>query len=331
MPDGCDPVLHLMGTVGLAEFLAFAHDFADLTVPGTGALGGATPMDLAEAWRDAADVYQSINTAEAYPEGLPGLFPFTDAMHAHCEAFLAKPHVQREFDQVPVALAMVPLAHLIVATQRLNGTTVSGHGAALGAGAVADLALVQHCLPLEPPAHSLQLIEQHDGSATFASDQPEIAFLGAHLAHRATGFIDATVTQRTVPGVRGHTEQTLALALGFPGNVLNVIRYQNRLFLNNGYHRALALLKRGVTHVPAVIQVCRHWDDVGLVGSAALFNQRALFAERERPPLLKDFVDPRLCMSFAVPRRRAYLRIRYAIETGHLRDTVPGAVVTRRE
>ncbi len=306
LPERCDEILHLMGTTGLADFLAFAREFADLTVPGTGAVGGSTPMDLSEAWREAADIYQAVAIAEAYPEELPGVFPLPDGMKAHCEAFLGTPHVQREFDQVPVAFGMVPLAHLIVALPRINMTTVAAHGQAIGAGTITDLALAQLCLPLQAPSHALQLLEQRGDSATFASDNHDARLL------------QARALEGVVPIGRGHVAQTLALEIGFPGNVLTVVRYQNRLILNNGYHRALALLKRGVTHVPAVIQVCRHWDHVGLVGGADLYNNKAAYIACERPPLLRDFLDRRLCVSFAVPRLRRYLRIRYEIETGYL-------------
>ena len=309
LPEGCDEMLHLMGATGLADFLSFARDFADLNVPGTGAVNGSTEMDLAEAWRDAADVYEGVATVEAYPNELPGVFPFPEAMKAHCEAFLATPHVQREFDQVPVAFGMVPLAHLIVALPRLNMTAIRAHGEAIGTGSIADLALAQLCLPLDPSSHSLHLLERGVDAWTFVSDNHDVRLLQA----RAKAGAAATG--------RGHVGQTLALELGFPSNVLNVIRYQNRLILNNGYHRAYALLKRGVTHVPAVIQVCRHWDDVGLVGGATLYENRAVFVDRARPPLIRDYADRRLCMHFAAPRLRKYIRIRHQIEIGYLRDS----------
>lgn len=306
LPERCDEILHLMGATGLADFLAFAREFADLTVPGTGAVGGSTPMDLSEAWRDAADIYRGVAIAEAYPAELPGVFPFPDGMKAHCEAFLGTPHVQREFDQVPVAFGMVPLAHLIVALPRLNGTTIAAHGEAIGAGSTTDLALAQLCLPTDAPSPSLRLLEQRSDSATFFSDNHEACFLRARTVAGGS------------PTGRGHVAQSLALELGIPGNVVNVIRYEGRLILNNGYHRAYALLQRGVTHMPAVVQLCRHWDDVLLVGSDDLHANKALYVESKRPPLLRDFADRRLCMHFAVPRSRKYIRIRYSIETGHL-------------
>lgn len=63
----------------------------------------------------------------------------------------------------------------------------------------------------------------------------------------------------------------LALSVGFTTNVLNVVRYGARVVLNNGYHRALALQELGVTHVPCLIQVCAHWEDV-VAGSSEMYD-----------------------------------------------------------
>jgi hypothetical protein len=204
---------------------------------------------------------------------------------------------------------MVPLAHLIVVRHRLNMTAVMAHAASIGAGSINDLSLAQLCLPLDAPVHDVRVVEQNKGGFTVASDHHSIDFLQA----RSTS--DAAIG---LPG-RGHVAQTLALQAGFPGNVLNVIRFGDRFFLNNGYHRAYALWKRGVTHVPAVIQVCRHWDDVALLGNLELYENTAVYVERERPPLIRDFADRLFCMSFAVPHARKYVRVRYTVETGYLR------------
>ena len=308
LPNGCDQVLHLMGATKLVDFLTFALQRADLSVDLGG--DGNTEMDLAEAWRDAAEGYRELAQAEAYPLELPGVFPLPDSMSSHVDAFLGKAHVQREFDQVPVALGMVPLAHLIAVQTRMNMTTVAVHAAQLAERAIADLALAQLCLPLEAPLHVLQVVERNDEAITFASEHHDIRFLHA----------DVTDTLFGVSAGRGHLKKSLALGVGFPGNVLNVIRFENRFILNHGYHRAYALLKCGVTHVPAVIQMCRHWDDVALLGNTELFNNVAVYIERTRPPLLKDFADRLFHVAFAVPRVRRYVRVRYQVETGYLRD-----------
>ena len=308
LPAGCDEVLHLMGSTGLADFMAYARDCIELSANRVEAASAMSPMDLAEAWRDAAQVYQALAETDAYPVEVPGVFPLPDTMQEHCQAFLGKAHIQREFDRVPIALAMVPLEYLIAMQPRLNMGTANS--ADVGTGSISDASLVQICLPHEAPPHRLQVLQKSADGITFAADNHDVRLLQAHTVSGASINLST----------RGHVEQVLALAVGFSSNVLNVIRYQNRLVLNNGYHRAFALLRRGVTHAPAVIQVCRHWEDVGLVGSTEVYENGSVYFERERPPLLKDFVDRRLCMAFAMPRSRKYVRIRYQVETGYLAE-----------
>ena len=306
LPEGYDQVLYLMGIASLADFLDFARERADLAAPGTGAIAGNSPMDLAEAWRDAATIFEGLVENDAYPTELPPVHPLPESMNSHCETFVSRSHVQREFDRVPIALAMVPLAYLVAAQHQLNVSTTNS--VEINSDPISDASLAQICLPLDAPPHTLRVLHKNADGITFAADNHDIRFLRAHAISGPIANLPS----------RGHVNQTLALPVGFSINVLNVIRYQNRLILNNGYHRAFALWQRGVTHAPAVIQVCRHWEDVAMVGSSELHENASVYLEHRRPPLLKDFANRQLCMSFAVRRARKYLRIRYQVETGYI-------------
>ena len=301
LPEGCDEVLHLIGSTRLSDFLSFVREHTDLCA-------AVEPMDLAESWRNAATVYEELGTADAYPAEAPEVFPIPDGMRRHCDELLSKPHIQREFNLVPVALGMVPLAQVIAMQPRVNITTANS--VRFAEGSISDEALAAICLPLDAPPHSLRVLEHDDAGITFTADNHDIRFLVAEVAPGSAVTLSG----------RGHVEQVLALPVGFSSNVLNVIRFKNRLVLNNGYHRAFALWQRGVTHVPAVIHVCRHWEDVGLAGASEIYDNAPVYFDRARPPMLKDFADRRLCMSLAATRARKYVRIRYQVETGYLRD-----------
>jgi hypothetical protein len=306
LPNGCTEVLHLMGATRLADFLNFARERADLTAHSEA--GDDCAMELAESWRDAAATYETLQSSEPYPGESPTAFPLPDSMRKHADALLALPQIQREFDRVPVALGMVPLAQLVCAQQRIDLHTVQG--GATEAAMPSDEALIAACLPLEAPPHQFQIAQQGDGSVTFVADNHDIRL-----------FTPQILTSSAVDGKwPGYVQRALALPVGFSANVLNVIRFQNRLVLNNGYHRAFSLYRRGVTHVPAIIQVCRQWEDVGLVGSSEIFNNGSVYFDRKRPPLIKDFCDRRLTISFAVPISRKFVRIKYEVETGYFRS-----------
>ena len=308
LPEGCDEVLHLIGSTRLGDFLSFAREQADLSAARTGRGEAVTLIDLAETWRDAATIYEKLGKHDPYPAQVPEVFPLPDGMRRHCDELLSKAHIQREFNLVPVALGMVPLAHVIAMQPRINMATA--RSVKFADGSLSDEALAAMCLPLDAPPHSLRVLEQNSGGVTFTADNHDVRFLIAQVVPGSAVTLSG----------RGHIDQVLALPVGFSSNVLNVVRFKDRLVLNNGYHRALALWKRGVLHAPAIIHVCRHWEDVALAGASEIYDNAPVYFERARPPLLKDFVDRRLCVSLAVVRARKYVRIRYQVETGYLRD-----------
>ena len=310
---GQSEVLYLMGSTRLDDFLNYARDNAVAATDVDDRAGEKTmAMDLAEAWRDAAQVYDALKLSEPYPVEMPSVFPLPPEIAAHCEKLLTRPHLQREFDLVPVALGMVPIAHLISPQQRINLQTMplpKPPANLRQQQAISDQALAEMCFPLDAPPHRVEVLQHDEGSVTFIADNHDIRFFRAWIAQgEVAGYAG-----------RGQVQQLLALPVGFSANVINVIRFQNRLVLNNGYHRVYALLRRGLTHVPAIIQVCRHWDDVGLTGSSELYGNGSIYFEGERPPLLRDFFDSRLTKSFVVRNSRKFVRLRYQVETGYLR------------
>lgn len=309
LPLGCTEVLHLMGATRLADFLSFARDRANLEALSDGG-GGDCAMELAESWRAAASTYEALEASDPYPSEQPPVFPLPASMQQHADALLALPQIQREFDRVPIALGMVPLAQLISAQQRIDLHTVQPEATGATASTLpSDEALVAACLPIAAPPYRFRIAQQEEGCVTFTADNHDIRL-----------FTPQILAAAEMSGKwAGYVQSALALPVGFSANVLNVIRFRDRLVLNNGYHRAFGLYRRGVTHVPAIIQVCREWEDVGLVSSSEIFNNGSVYFERKRPPLIKDFADRRLTISFAVPISKKFVRIKYQVETGYLR------------
>lgn len=305
LPAGCTEVLHLMGATRLADFLTFAKERTDLAAYSSGGRDGM--MELAESWRDAATVYDALSVSEPYPGEAPVVFPIPDAMREHCDRLLSQAHIQREFDIVPVTLGMIPVAQLVCAQQRLDVRPSPPDVRQRPS----DAALFATCLPLTTPPHKFQVLQQSirhkQGSVTFSADNHDIRLL-------QTQIMEGQAIAGEWPG---HAQHVLAFPVGFSSNVVNAIRFQNRLVLNNGYHRVFDLHRLGVTHVPAIIHVCRQWEDVGMVGSTEVFENGSIYFERERPPLIKDFADQRLTLSLAVRSSRKYVRIKFEVETGY--------------
>ena len=84
------------------------------------------------------------------------------------------------------------------------------------------------------------------------------------------------------------------MVAGFSSNYLNVRRYGKRILLHNGYHRACALRSRGITHAPCVITTITRKDELDIIGKSNVCEDPDFYFGQRRPPLLKDFFDPRI-------------------------------------
>ena len=246
-PGATDEELYLLGATRLEDYVDFVRQ---RTVGGR----DLQKVDIADAWRDAARVYKELQTSEAGIADKPEILPLPAPLQAHVDKLIGLPHFEKTFSSVPVAFGMVQLDKLIVAQYGLTQSTLRKMAVTLPK-APDEKALAVVCLPLTAPSAEFKVALDDGKTFAFVSDTHDTRFLGAQLIDPAR-ITDLAVT--------GHAQAVLALSVGFTTNVLNVIRYGNRLVLNNGYHRAYALHALGVTHAPCLIQVCGHWEDVGL-------------------------------------------------------------------
>lgn len=77
---------------------------------------------------------------------------------------------------------------------------------------------------------------------------------------------------------------------------MRVVHYQDRFLLIDGYHRAVALLARGIHLVPALVGGVEISD---LLGGAGGIRPEAFLGDR--PPLLPDFWDDEVSAEVQIP------------------------------
>jgi hypothetical protein len=226
-------------------------------------------------------------------------------MQEHVDRLVASPSFQQTFATVPVAFGMVELDKLVVYQQAVTRSNIEGIAGRLGQ-VMDDRELVRLCLPDEPPATPFRLARRDGSRFVFIADGHDARFLGAQL-------LEADAVTGLAP--HGHPRAVLALPLGFTDNTLNVVRHGNRLVLNNGYHRAVMLREQGITHVPSVIQVCVHVDELAEAGGSAIAGGADLYFKGPRPPMLKDFLDAQLARTYPTRRVRQEIRVTFEIDT----------------
>jgi hypothetical protein len=98
------------------------------------------------------------------------------------------------------------------------------------------------------------------------------------------------------------------IALGFSlrhfGSFLQAVRYRDRYILRDGYHRAVALLERGISVVPALVKefdsIDRHFRK-NMLPSEAYLGRHA--------PLLPDYLDDDVSAGVDLPSMRRLIMI----------------------
>jgi len=126
------------------------------------------------------------------------------------------------------------------------------------------------CLPaaaaqLQVPAS----LDQDGRGVSLASSNPNLRIIGAQLAQ-----------------VNG--SPFIGFNLGFGSNFVQVVEYQDRWFIRDGYHRCYGLLRLGIGCVPALFIRAQ---EVGQLGwnATSFFRWDVIYGPR--PPFLVDFLD----------------------------------------
>ena len=113
---------------------------------------------------------------------------------------------------------------------------------------------------------------------------------------------------------RGKFVGLVGIAVGLGSNFMNAVYAEKRLILNNGSHRAYALRRLGVTHVPCIIQHCASRDEVDAVAATEVRKNPDAYLKHPRPSMLRDYFDPALHLVMPVYRRLRQVTVRFEIE-----------------
>jgi hypothetical protein len=118
----------------------------------------------------------------------------------------------------------------------------------------------------------------------------------------------------------GSLGAAVGVMVGYGSNLLNAIQSENRLLLHNGHHRAYTLLEMGFTHAPCIIRTVTRRDELNLLASADAAEDPSFYFRAARPPLLKDFFDPKIRKVVRVPRLMRLLEVNVEVKEHEIRD-----------
>jgi hypothetical protein len=299
----------LLGQPPLRKYLDFITGF------------GAGPhivdrSPLVQEWSAAAAWYEELARLEPGVADHLDCEPLAPALAPLAEATLASPRFTLSFNTLPSRLAMVELGRLVVCQNHVTRSFVDRLKESLGPDPD-PAALFHFCLPPEEGKAPVRIRELGARRYEFRSDSTDFRFhepvlLKPHQLADHASF--------------GAVAAALGLVVGYSSNFLNAVCDDDsgRLVLHNGYHRACALLELGITHAPCVVQTVTSRDELDLVAKPIVANGPGYFFNAPRPPLLRDFLDPRIRKLLPIRKVSRVIEVAFEVRDYMTDDAVTG-------
>lgn len=309
-PPLVDEYVYLVGRPPLKSFLSFMEGQAvDSRANGNGQ--AKDPRLLADEWRAANDHISQLEEEEAGWADDPTIEPLGQQLEPLREKLLEDPLFHHAFELLPAEVGIVELDRLVIFQKHINLEFVRQLKDQLGP-APSDEDIFKVCLPFDHPQPPVRWMRTRSNVFVFISPSNDIRFLDSVVLGPAQ--IAGYPPPGAVSGVVG-------LVVGFGSNFLNVIHAENRLILNNGSHRAFTLRDMGITHAPCIIQQVSSREEFRMIATSDLRRNPDLYLRHPRPPLFKDYFDPRLRKVVPVQRTLRQVRVKFEVEETDLPAT----------
>jgi hypothetical protein len=293
LPD-TDEMLYLAGRPTLRQFRRFVrHNAVDPGYEG----------DLTDEWNAAAEHIAELEKGEAGLADNPVITKLGPEYEPLLIELLKDPLIQNGFDTVPTDIAMIELDSLVVYQKHIDLTYIGQLKQRIGP-APDWQTIFRTCLPYDHPQPPVKW-SKHGEKYFFMSPSNDLRFLGT--MNLKPGNIVDYAPPGDMVGVVG-------LALGFGSNFLNAALVENRLILHNGSHRAFALRDLGVTHVPCIIEHVSSRAEMEVVASSEVRENPNLYLKHPRPPMLRDYFNPRLRKVMPVNRQLRQIIVKFSVE-----------------
>ena len=291
-------LVKLLGQPHLGDYIHFVHN----RVIGGDAISARL---LADEWRTANDHYHQLETQEAGIADKVRTKKIPAKLNAQIANIKADPFFRETYDSLPVEIKLVELERLVIS----QGSVGLGHSdqlrARLGTDP-SDASLIDFCLPLNRNEAPVRVQKLSSDRYRFSSDSTDFRFHNAEL-----------LTAELARGIKsfGPICSGISLPVGYGSNFLTAVESEDRIVLQNGYHRAYSLLAAGVRFAPAIVQIVTRMDELRLAASSDVCDDPAFYFRAPRPPILKDFLNPLLGKQFETYRLETCVEIEFKVRT----------------
>lgn len=282
----------LLGQSPLRRFLAYVEKECAENV---------VRASLVDDWRTARDYYRELEHRERGFADQGDHRPIDETLYALAAQVEAEPSYRDAFDTLPTGIEMVELDRLVVHQWQVTHSHAEQVQRRLGPSPDHE-AVFRTCLPLEHNRRNIRMERLDSRRYAFHGESEDFGF------HEPALLEPEEVCHERF----GPVAVILGLVLGFGSNFFSAVRIGDRVILNNGYHRAYALRALGITHAPCAVEKAVNVDELAVAVNPRVAEDAAFYAGASRPPLFKDFFDPRICRS--LPSRSLVRRIEVSFE-----------------
>lgn len=299
--DGFDPILVMRGLFPLPKFIRFVRE-------------RCPPRSFDEAalmaeWREARAAALRIIDDEAGSVDSVDVRALSEEMKPLAEQVLRQPSIRRLTSLVPRSWCMVEIDRLVVFQDSINLRHVDQLRAS-----IASVPSAQDIIDLAScsggRSHPAVRSSQSDGGYTFSSESSDLRFLDV-------ATVEPAAIQNYDPF--GSASHAIVIYLGFSDNVISATRSGKRIILMNGSHRVYMLRELGFRYVPCLLTDASDGDASDFLLPADIKQDRQFYLHAPRPPLFKDYFDPRLTRVAPVVRKNYVLQAKLDLQ----RTTVP--------
>lgn len=208
------------------------------------------------------------------------------------KAFKRREDVQALMQPLDWDVGFVDLTKSVLTYQRLILTRPSRR--MLSTVESRDLSsLVDLCLPPPHPGQFRGAFDPAQMTFTASSPNPNLRIGGFQVV--AAG------------GPNSSSQQVLGFTLSFGASFVQLVEYQGRWMVRDGYHRIYGLLQQAITQIPCVLVRAKSFGETG-ADRPGFLGHEILFGKK--PPQITDFLVPDLAADVEVPVTTKVVRIR---------------------
>jgi hypothetical protein len=290
--------IHLLGQPPLHKFLDFVENKT----------AHEPPLDkraLIAEWRTANEHLQALEETETGLADQIDVRPLGREMALLAEELVKDPRFHRTFHELPTHFAMVELDKLTLYQTHVTRDFTDSIARRLGSSPSPE-ALFRFCQPTDAPQPPVKIRKIGSSRYQFTSDSTDFR------PHDAVLLRPEQVADHDS---FGPISAVLGLVVGYGSNFLVGVRRgeDGRILLHNGYHRSYALRALGVTHAPMIIRTVLHDEELGVAAASKVAEDNDFYFMSARPPMLKDFFDPKLSKALNVYRTKKLIEISFEI------------------